>query len=133
MLVLSAATLIFLSPNSRTDTPVVAEEAGAETPGTSAMMAYLDPETGELAVGVMPTSGIELDADTQNGLRRDTEGLEVVRHADGSESIDLQGRFQNVSVIHIDEDGTATICTDNPVSASKGLAEKPASTTPEVK
>lgn len=121
LLVLSAATLVFLSPNSSTETPAVAVESSTEAPGTAGMMAYLDPETGELTVGVVPTSGIELDADTQNGLRRDTEGLESVRHANGSISMDLQGRFQSVSVVRIDENGKATICASDAEGVERSL------------
>jgi hypothetical protein len=134
LLVLSAATLVFLSPNSSTDTPAVAVDSGTEAPGTAGMRAYLDPETGELAMGVAPATEMELDADTQNALRRDTEGLEVVRHADGSESIDLQGRFQSISVVRIDENGKAVVCTDNVEGVKKTLSETaPVSATPEVK
>ncbi|MDH4036213.1 MAG: hypothetical protein OEX18_00155 [Candidatus Krumholzibacteria bacterium] len=87
------------------------------------MMAYLDPETGELTVGVMPTEPLTLDADTQNALRRDTEGLEIVRHADGSESMDLQGRFQSVSVVRIDQNGNAVVCADNAENVENILTE----------
>ncbi len=123
VLVLSVATLVVLSPRSSTDSNVVAVESSTETPGTASMMAYLDPETGELTVGVMPTEPLTLDADTQNALRRDTEGLEIVRHADGSESMDLQGRFQSVSVVRIDENGNAVVCADNAENVENILTE----------
>jgi len=98
------------------------------------MRAYLDPETGELVVGVLPASEIELDADTQNALRRDTEGLKIVQHADGSVSMDLDGRFQNVSVARIDENGVVTVCDDNVENVKRNLNENVVhSATPEVK
>lgn len=134
MLVLSTATLVFLSPSSSTDTHGVAVGSGTESPGTAGMRAYLDPETGELVVGVLPASEIELDADTQNALRRDTEGLKIVQHADGSVSMDLDGRFQNVSVARIDENGVVTVCDDNVENVERNLNQNvshPA--TPEVK
>jgi len=44
-----------------------------------------------------------------------TDGLPSVRHADGSASMDLQGRFQNVAVAKLDEGGNLTqSCIDNP-------------------
>lgn len=98
------------------------------------MMAYLDPETGAISMAPVPASEIELDADTQNALRRDTEGLEIIRHADGSESIDLQGRFQSISTVRIDENGKAIVCTDNVVATDKALTStQPIPATPEVK
>jgi hypothetical protein len=48
-----------------------------------------------------------------------TDGLQSVRHADGSVSMDLQGRFQNVAVAKLDEDGKLTqSCIDNPEAAA---------------
>ena len=44
-----------------------------------------------------------------------TDGLQSVRHADGSVSMDLQGHFQNVAVAKLDEGGNLTqSCIDNP-------------------
>jgi hypothetical protein len=99
------------------------------------MRAYIDPETGELSVGgPVPAGEVELDADTQNALRHDHEGLEVVRHADGSESMDLQGRYQSVSIIRIDENGKKTICAGDAHQAHRALdTSTPIATTLEVK
>lgn len=48
------------------------------------------------------------------------DGLVQVRHADGSVSMDLQGRFQNVTVARINTDGTIEqSCVDNPRAAAK--------------
>jgi len=113
LLALGVATLVVFSPNHSKQTAATAVASSSEAPGTASMRAYLDPETGKVTVGVMTSSPEELDADTQNALRRDTEGLQVVRHADGSESMDLQGRYQSVSLVHVDENGVKTMCTDN--------------------
>ena len=44
-----------------------------------------------------------------------TDGLQQIRHADGSVSMDLQGHFQNVALAKRNEDGTVTqSCVDNP-------------------
>lgn len=134
MLVLSAATLVILSPSSSTDSNAVVVGSSAESPGTAGMRAYLDPETGELTTGPMPAGEMALDADTQNALRRDTEGLEIKQHADGSVSMDLQGRYQSVSVARIDENGAITVCSDDAANVERSLTEStvhPA--TPEVK
>jgi hypothetical protein len=127
--ILSAVAVAILAPSHTATT-----QSNGLASGTAGMMAYVDPETGELTTGIAPASAVQLDPDTQNALRRDTEGLEVVRHADGSESIDLQGRFQSVSVVRIDENGKAIVCTDNAASVERVLTEKTSTpATPEVK
>jgi hypothetical protein len=46
--------------------------------------------------------------------------LVQVRHADGSVSMDLEGRFQNVTVAKVNADGTVEqSCVDNPRAAAK--------------
>ena len=48
-----------------------------------------------------------------------TDGLQSVRHADGSVTMDLQGRFQNIAVAKLDENGLLVqSCIDNPESAA---------------
>jgi len=47
------------------------------------------------------------------------EGLKQVRHADGTVSIDVQGRFQNVALAKRNDDGTISqTCIDNPASGA---------------
>lgn len=133
-MILSVAAVAILAPSHSADTSAIAaKSAGEYAPGTAGMKAYLDPETGTLTMGVAPATEFELDPETQNALRRDTDGLEVVKHADGSESIDLQGRFQSVSVVRIDANGKAIICTDNEQTVENILDGKTAPNTPEVK
>jgi hypothetical protein len=51
-------------------------------------------------------------------VNQSTEGLEQVHHEDGSVSMDLKGRFQNVTVARINKDGTVSeSCVDNPQAA----------------
>src|SRR5688572_25642958 len=48
------------------------------------------------------------------------DGLVQVKHTDGSVSMDLQGRFQNVAVARINKNGTVEqSCVDNPRAAAK--------------
>ena len=52
-------------------------------------------------------------------LNKSTDGLVPVKHEDGSTSIDLQGRFQNVTVARVNADGTITqSCVDSPQAAA---------------
>ena len=74
----------------------------------------LNPQTGQ----VRPLTQEEAQR-LADGLKQlanqSTDGLQSVRHADGSVSTDLQGRFQNVAVARLDEDGKLTqSCIDNP-------------------
>jgi type IV secretory pathway VirD2 relaxase len=51
-------------------------------------------------------------------VNQSTEGLVQVQHADGSVSMDLEGRFQNVAVARVNKDGSVTqSCVDNPQAA----------------
>jgi hypothetical protein len=135
LVTLIAAGFVILSPNHSPDSKVATIQSNhVSTPGTAGMKAYLDPETGELVVGVSPLGDIELDADTENALRRDDEGLKIGHHADGSISVNLEGRYQSVSVVRIDENGKAVICSDNAAGVEKvlsGNVSHPAA--PEVK
>ena len=84
--------------------------AGAQIP--------LDPQTGQ----VRPLTQEEaqrLAAEIKRLAIQSTDGLQSVRHADGSVSMDLQGRFQNIAVAKLDEDGKLVqSCIDNPESAA---------------
>lgn len=78
----------------------------------------LDSQTGQ----VRPLTQEEaqrLAAGLKELANQSTDGLQSVRHADGSVSMDLQGRFQNVAVAKLDEDGKLTqSCIDNPESGA---------------
>jgi hypothetical protein len=113
--------------------PSAAPAVDEPTPGTAALRAYLNPETGQLEVRAAPVAELGLDADTENALRRDAEGLVELHHPDGSVSIDLQGRFQSVSVVRINDDGTAVVCTDDAEGVGQALEGRSSSATPEVK
>jgi hypothetical protein len=55
-------------------------------------------------------------------VNQSTDGLELVRHADGSVSMDLQGRFQNVALAKKAGSGNVTqSCVDNPQAAAAFL------------
>jgi len=53
-------------------------------------------------------------------VNQSTDGLQQVRHADGSVSMDLQGHFQNIAVAKLDADGKLVeSCIDNPGAAAE--------------
>jgi hypothetical protein len=78
----------------------------------------VDSQTGQIKP-LTPQEAQQLAEGLRGMLNQSTEGLVQVTHADGSVSMDLEGRFQNVMVARIDEDGTLTqSCVDNPQSAA---------------
>jgi hypothetical protein len=60
-------------------------------------------------------------ADALEG-NKSTDGLVEVRHEDGTVSMDLQGRFQNVMIARTNDDGSVTnACVDTPEAARSFL------------
>jgi len=52
-------------------------------------------------------------------VNQSTDGLQSVRHADGTVELNLDGRFQNMAVARRNADGTVTeSCIDNPKVAA---------------
>lgn len=60
----------------------------------------------------------KLAAGLKQMVNQSTEGLVQVQHADGSVSTSLDGRFRNVTVARVNNDGSVTqSCVDSPQSA----------------
>jgi hypothetical protein len=78
------------------------------TPGAAGMQVALDPETGEFGLPTA-TQHRELSSDLERDLSYSDEGLQVEYRADGSRHVNLEGRFQNHSVAHLQEDGSVDI------------------------
>ena len=78
----------------------------------------LDPQTSQVRP-LTQQEAKELAAGIKELVNQSTDGLQSVQHADGSVSIDLQGRFQSVAVAKRNEDGKLTqSCVDNPKAAA---------------
>lgn len=78
----------------------------------------LDPQTGQVRP-LTQEEAQKLAAGIKQLVNQSTDGLQSVRHSDGSLSIDLQGRFQNIAVAKRDEAGKLTqSCVDNPKAAA---------------
>jgi len=66
-------------------------------------------------------------------VNQSTDGLKQVKHADGSVSIDLEGRFQNVALAKRNADGNVVqSCVDNPAAAAAflGISQELIDSTP---
>lgn len=83
-----------------------------------------------------PEEAQKLAAGLRDKLNQSTEDLVQVRHQDGSVSMDLEGRFQNVTVARINKDGSISqACVDNPGAAGAffGIDPKLMETDPAIK
>ena len=77
----------------------------------------VDSQTGQIQE-LTPEEAQKLAAGLKPMLNKSSDGLVTVQHPDGSISMDLQGRFQNVAVARVNKDGTVSqSCVDNPRSA----------------
>jgi Tfp pilus assembly protein FimT len=77
----------------------------------------VDSQTGKIRP-LTPEEAQKLAAGLKDMVNQSTEGLEQVQHADGSVSMDLKGRFQNVTVARVNQDGSISqSCVDNPQAA----------------
>jgi hypothetical protein len=80
---------------------------------------HIDTQSGEVKP-LTPQEAEKLANGLAPMLDDSADGLVQVKHADGSVSMDLQGRFQNVAVARINADGTMEqACVDNPRAAAK--------------
>ena len=78
----------------------------------------VDAQTGQIKP-LSPQEAQRLAEGLKQMLNRSTDGLVEVQHADGSVSMDLDGRFQTVAVARVNEDGTLTeSCIDSPEAAA---------------
>lgn len=75
-------------------------------------------QTGQIKP-LTPEEVQKLAAALKELANQSTDGLQQVQHADGSVSVDLQGRFQNVAIAKRNEDGSVSqSCVDNPASGA---------------
>ena len=88
------------------------------TSNAAGQTVVLDRQTGQ-SRPLTPEEAARLAEGLKQMLSQSTEGLVAVHHADGSISMDLQGRFQNVLLAKKEDDGTiSTACVDNVENAA---------------
>lgn len=86
----------------------------------------VDPQTGQVR-SLTPEQARRLAEGLKRMLNKSSDGLVQEQHADGSVSMDLQGRFQNVAVARVESDGTVTqSCIDKPDQAASFFGIDPA-------
>jgi hypothetical protein len=95
----------------------VAKKSKFTTVKVAGQDVQVDGQTGQIKP-LTPEEAQKLAAGLGEMINQSTEGLEQVQHEDGSVSMDLEGRFQNVTVARVNTDGSlSTSCVDNPEAA----------------
>ena len=96
----------------------------------------VDSQTGRMRE-LSPEEARKLATGLNQMVNKSTEGLSEVHHPDGSVTMDLQDRFQNVTVARVNDDGSVSqSCVDNPEAAGAffgidpKLIEDPTTTAP---
>ena len=85
----------------------------------------VDPQTGQIQK-LTPEETQRMAAGLKKMINQSTEGLVQVQHPDGSVSMDLGNRFQNVAVARVNKDGSlSTSCVDNPKAAGEFFGINP--------
>lgn len=78
---------------------------------------HMDTQTGQISELTAEESE-KLATGLRQMIDQSTEGLVQVQHADGSVSVNLEERFQNVTVARVNRNGSvAQSCVDNPQAA----------------
>lgn len=128
---MSVATVIALSPAYTFDATV--QSNSISNPYTAGMRIYLDPETGDVTSTPPANTVLQLDPDMENLLRHDSEGLTQTTRPDGTVFLDTAGRYGDVVVLRVDENGKMTFCQNNEEAIIKGMNDTTTPTGPEVK
>jgi hypothetical protein len=86
----------------------------------------IDRQTGKVRPPT-PDEARQLGVALKNYLNRSSQGLTVKTHPNGVQSVDLQGRFQSVSVAKINANGSVSEkCVTNMQEAQDFLTASPA-------
>ncbi len=92
------------------------------------MQVAIDPRTGKLR-SLTREEAKALFEGMRKHLSQSTEGLTPVQHPDGSESVDLEGRFESLSVTKVNPDGSvSTKCVTSEKEAAAFLGVDNATT-----
>jgi hypothetical protein len=107
------------SVNKAEKSKKTARKANFTTVKVAGQDVKVDGHTGQMAQ-LTPEEARKLAEGLKNMVSQSTEGLVQVQHQDGSVSMDLRGRFQNVTVARVNKDGSVSrSCVDNPRAAGR--------------
>jgi hypothetical protein len=119
---MSVATVIAMSPAHTFESAV--QSTTVSTPG-AAMRIYLDND-GNVTSTPTEDAVLTLDPEMDNLLRHDSEGLTQTTRPDGTVFLDTAGRYGDVVVLRVGENGKQTVCVNDP----KALVNTMTSTAP---
>lgn len=91
--------------SARAATPAPAPSAGAPMPGASRMILVVDPETRTLGLPPAALDRALTAEEMQDLARAEAAGLVTVQNADGSETLNHEGRFADHSIVRVGPDG----------------------------
>jgi hypothetical protein len=97
---------------------------GEEVAAVAGQQAANDPATGRLRQPTREEAKALAEA-LKDMVNQSTEGLTVVQHADGTKSVDLQDRFQSVSVAKVSDGAVETRCVTSAEEAKEFLESAP--------
>jgi hypothetical protein len=119
------------SPQKATTAPANAANKKYTTVKVAGQDVQIDSQTGQMKP-LTPEEAKKLADGLKGMLNKSSEGLVEQHNPDGSVSMDLQGRFQNVTVARVNEDGTTSqSCVDNPRAAAAFFGIDPKLLEPE--
>jgi hypothetical protein len=118
---MSVATVIAMSPAHTFDSAV----QSSSDPYGAAMRIYLDSEGN--ATSTPPADAVlTVDPAMEHLLRHDSDGLDYVTRPDGAQGLVNDGRYGDVLVLRVDENGRQVVC----INDAKALANTMTSTAP---
>jgi len=121
VLALGAMAAVSLRSQAKETKNTKAPQANAGAPAnlqTNPQPASFVPQTGQIRP-LTQEEAQRLAEGLKKLVNQSTDGLQSVQHADGSVSMDLQGRFQSVAVAKRDENGNVVqSCVDNREAAA---------------
>jgi hypothetical protein len=131
LLIMSVVTVIAMSPSHTFESAV--QTTSISSPDANAMRVYLDPETGDLTSTPPADAVITVDPEMEHLLRHDSEGLTQVTNPDGGVFLQNDGRYGDVLVVRIGENGKMTLCVNDAKAYADAINDKTSPTGPEVK
>ena len=120
LLALSVVTVIAMSPAHTFDSAV--QSTFASNPSADGMKVYLDAD-GNVTSTPTDDAVTQLDPEMTNLLRHDSDGLQEVAVPGGGYFLDTDGRYGDVMVMRIDENGKKVICQNDEALVLRGMNE----------
>ena len=115
MLVLAIATVTVASRQEFSNGQETKSAGDSLSGARSLKVALQGPEAKSEQDGLTAEEAARMAKGLSEVIDQSTEGLVEIQHADGSVSMNLDDRFQNVTVARVDQRGNlAQSCVDNP-------------------